>query len=160
MAHLPRPWYRSPALWFLLPGVVFFLWAWGFSMKNRTDLDFEIGGYSVSMQNDGGAAGASWHKGGYLGYRFPATKTFHFEVTPRSPGASADGFPLPSYVVHRLSSPPWHYLKLPYWFLLMIYIGLWQLPWLVRYHRRRRIDRSRAIHPADAVKTADGECTD
>jgi hypothetical protein len=149
MAAAPRPWYRSPAFWFLLPGVVFLVWAWVFSMQRRTNLDIEIGGYSVRGQNDGSAVGMSWHKlHARSALAIPAAKTFHFEVEPRPPRASAEWFPLPSYAVNRISPPPWHYLKFPHWFLLMIYAGLWQLPWLVRYHWRRRIDHAQVIDPA------------
>jgi hypothetical protein len=161
MAIARRLWYRSPALWFLLPGGVFLVWAWVFSMQRRTNLDFEIGSYSVRWQNDGGAASASWHQlHARSALAFPTAKTFHFEVEHRPPWASQEWFPLPSHAVNRISSPPWHYLKFPYWFLLMIYAGLWQLPWLVRYHRRRRIDRPQVIDPAAPGKPAGGGCLD
>lgn len=152
MPDTPRPWYRSPALWFLLPGLVFLLWAWVFSMKRVTNLDFQIGGYSVRLQNDGSTMGASWN---HMTGRVPGSFTprrFHFEVIPRPPWAKTAWFPLPSYVVDRSNSPPWRYLDLSYWLLLLVYIGLWQLPWLGRYHRRRRIDRVQAQAPADATK--------
>jgi hypothetical protein len=158
MAATPRPWYRSPALWFALPGVVFLAWAWVFSMQRVANLDFELGGYSVRFQNDGSAASASWQNtSARRPLTFPSAKGFHFEVEPRPPWASTEWFPLPSYATNRISSTPWHYLELPYWFLLMIYAGLWQLPWLARYHRRRRIDRKQVIGSADAVNP-DGQC--
>jgi len=144
----PRPWYRSPALWFFLPGIMFLLWAWVFSMQRVANLDFEIGGYSVQLQNEGSTAGASWRATpGRTGRRL-----LEFGVLPRPSWAKTNWFPLPSYFVNRISnkSAPWHYLDIPHWFLLMIYVGLWQLPWLARYHRQRRIERSLAgMRPAD-----------
>ena len=142
MATTPRPWYRSPVLWFFLPGLVFILWAWVFSMQRVTNLDFQIGGSSVRLQNDGSTVGASWHETPGPLLSFPSPRQFHFEVIPRPPWAKKAWFPLPSYAVDRTNSPPWHYFDLSYWFLLLIYVALWQLPWLVRYHRRRRIDRA------------------
>lgn len=145
MATAPRPWYRSTALWFFLPGLVFILWAWVFSMQRETNLDFRAGAYSVRLQNDGSTVGASWTQ-----MRGVPSKQFHFEVIPRPPWAKTAWFPLPYYLVDRMFSPSWHYLDVSYWLLLLIYIGLWQLPWLARYHRRRRIDRASAVAPAEA----------
>ena len=153
MAASPRPWYRSPALWFFLPGVVFLVWMWIFSMQRIATLDFEFGGYSVELENDGSAASVTWQKtpSPHL-LTFPSPKTYSFKVGPRGPWATREWFPLPSYLASRPTSPsPWHNLKIPYWFFLMSYAGLWQLPWLVRYHRRRRIDRERVIGSANAV---------
>ena len=150
MATTPRPWHRSPALWFFLPGLLFILWAWVFSMQRETNLDYQIGGYSGRLQNEGSAVSASWHHGRSL--RIGTTRQFHFEVIPRWKWAKKAWFPLPSYVVDRTHSPPWHHLDLSYWLLLLVYTGLWQLPWLVRYHRRRRIDRTLAQAPTDAAK--------
>ena len=158
MATTPRPWYRSPALWFFLPGLVFILWAWVFSMQRETNLDFQIGGYSGRLQNDGSTVGASWHHGPSVGRI--TTKQFHFEVIPRWKWAKTAWFPLPSYVVNRMFSPAWHYISISHWFLLLVYIGLWQLPWLARYHRRRRIDRASALALADPMKAADSSRLD
>jgi hypothetical protein len=153
MAATPRPWYRSPALWFLLPGLVFLVWAWVFSMQRVTNLDFEFGGYSVRLQNEGSTASATWRETPRRHITF--AKTFAFEVVPRWPHASTNWFPLPSYVVNRLYSPAWHNLEIPHWFLLLVYVGLWQLPWLARYHRRRRIERALALVPAAPVTGAE-----
>jgi len=149
MTNTPRPWYRSPALWFFLPGLVFLVWGWVFSMQRVVNLDFEAGGYSVRVQNDRSAIGAGWQE-----TRVPLpssfrSKGFHLKVIPRPSWASTGWFPLPSYAVNRLWSLHFHNLVIPYWLLLLVYAGLWQLPWLARYHRQRRIERSLAMAPAD-----------
>ncbi|WP_264489972.1 hypothetical protein [Luteolibacter arcticus] len=156
MAATPRPWYRSPALWFALPGLIFLLWGWVFSMQRVANLNFEIGGYSGLIQNEGSAAGATWREAP-RSHITPA-RTFDFKLLPRSPRASTEWFPLPYYLSNRTtsSSRPWHQLEIPYWLLVLVYLGVWQLPWLARYHRQRRIARSLAIVPADAMKPADG----
>jgi hypothetical protein len=141
----PRPWYRSPALWFFLPGLVFLVWGWVFSMQRQTNLDFEIWGHSGRLQNDGSTIGANWMERPAPGLAPTPPKEFHFEVIPRPYWASTDWFPLPSYLVTSGYPKPWHYIDIPHWFLLLVYVGLWQLPWLARYHRRRRIERSLAI---------------
>ena len=166
MAATPRPWYRSPALWFALPGLLFLLWAWVFSMQRIANLDFEVGGYAVQLQNEGSTAGASWQNTprrhitpAKTFWHITPAKTFYFEVKPRWPHASTNWFPLPSYVVNRLYSPAWYYsLEIPHWFLVLVYAGLWHLPWLARYHRRRRIERSLA--PADPMKAEEKSCLD
>lgn len=149
MATTPRPWYRSPALWFFLPGLVFLLWAWVFSMQREANMHFQIGGSSIRLHNGGSTVGARWAQTRVRPPGGVTPREFHLEVTPRSPSAKTEWFPLPSYVVNRMFSPPWHYFNLSYWLLLLIYIGLWQLPWLARYHRHQRIDRSLALAPAD-----------
>jgi hypothetical protein len=162
MAATPRPWYRSPALWFALPGLVFLVSAWVFSMQRIAYLDLEIGGYSVELENDGSLVGVSWQTTPSPGLlTFPSPKTLAFNVRSRWPWASKDWFPLPSYLVNEPMSPtPRHNVEIPHWFLLLVYAGLWQLPWLARYHRRRRIDRSLAIAPAQPMKAVDGASLD
>ena len=61
--------------------------------------------------------------------------------TFRTPDPGESWFPLPSYVATNYvgGGPTWHHVKLSYWFLILVYLGLWQLPWLLRYHRRQRI---------------------
>jgi hypothetical protein len=119
-------------------------------MLRTTNLDFEIRSYSVRLQNDGSMLGAGWNKTSPRPLLlFPPAKSFHFEVIPRPPWAKKDWFPLPYYTVNRMFTPLWHHLNLSYWLLLLVYLGLWQLPWLARYHRRRRIDRALAIAPPE-----------
>ena len=119
-------------------------------MLRTTNLDFRVGAYPVRLQNDGSTLSASWVKRHPRALSIPTPRAFHFEVIPRTNRAKPAWFPLPSYVVNRMFSPSWHHLDVSYWLLLLIYIGLWQLPWLARYHRRRRIDRASAVAPADA----------
>ncbi len=139
MVTAPRPWFRSPILWFFLPVLVFLAWAWIHSMFRETNVDFRMAGNSVRLQNDGSTMGASWRE---VPSHHALAKEFRFEVTPRRHRAGADWFPLPSYLANRIGSgPAWHYLDVPHWFLLLVTLGLWQLPWLGRHFRRKRIAR-------------------
>jgi hypothetical protein len=145
MNTTPRPWYRSPVLWFGLPGLVFLLWAWVHSMHRVTNLDLALPGYSVRVQNDGSTLGASWRE---IPSGMPAGREFHFEVLPRPRWATKYWFPLPSYVVNHVDpARPWHYLDFPHWFLLLAGLGLWQLPWLARHFRQKRIARGLPVAP-------------
>ena len=131
-------------------------------MQRRAHLVFEVGGYSLELENDGSLASVSWEKtpSPHL-LTFASAKTFDFYVRPRWPWASKEWFPLPSYLVNEPMSPtPRHNLEIPHWFLLLVYAGLWQLPWLARYHRQRKIAGSLALVPAEPMKATDGASLD
>ena len=155
MIHASRPWHRSPVLWFCVPWLAFLSWAWVHSMFRVTNVDFRIAGNNVRLQNDGATIGASWHE-------VPPTravaKEFHFEVRPRGNRASKNWFPLPSYVVNRVQpARSWHYLDFPHWFLLLVTLALWQLPWLGRHFRRKRIAAGGAETERRREGTAPGD---
>ena len=135
MVPSPHSWYRSPVLWFFIPGVVFILWAWGHSMFHFSTMNFGVRGYSVQLRNGQATAGASWREisPGY------ARSVASFGSSPLDRPARKEWFPLPSYVSGRIGGLSWHTLSIPHWFVLMVLFGLWQLPWLGRYYRRKRI---------------------
>ncbi|MCW1884974.1 hypothetical protein OKA04_09570 [Luteolibacter flavescens] len=136
-----RRWYRSPVFWFALPGLVFLGWVWVHSMHRNTTLDFTTGSHEVRIRNDGSELGINWHPvhAGRSIYFFPARSSRSFKVEPRPAWASRDWFPLPSYLGHPTVARGHHYLDIPYWFVSLVYLGLWQLPWLGRYFRAKRI---------------------
>ncbi|WP_367873967.1 hypothetical protein [Luteolibacter sp. Populi] len=139
---MTRPWYRSPVLWFALPGLVFLCVAWVDSMSNASSLDVATLSHSLSVDHENAHLGISW-------YAAPSVRTVggNWSVK-REPGGGRQEkrwFPLPSYYrndLHRATS--WHHLDIPHWFVILCYLGLWQLPWLWRYHRARRIQRTLA----------------
>jgi hypothetical protein len=139
---MTRPWHRSPVLWFGLPGLIFLLLAWVDSMSNNTTVDATAFGRSVRFWNGNGVIGAS----GYRGHN-PSRSGKHWDLQLHARSRKLDRgeswFPLPSYSPnHAFWASRWHDVKFSYWFLILVYLGLWQLPWLGRYHRRRRIERS------------------
>ncbi len=140
-------WYRSPVLWFGLPGLIFLLFTWVDSMSHVSTLDLTAFGRSVRFRNFNSEFSASW----YSERRVSGSgKNWDIEIHPREAVPGKSWLPLPSYVTSDLSGRrPWHCLDFSYWFLILVYLGLWQLPWLWRYHRRERI-RSRLTEPAQS----------
>jgi hypothetical protein len=137
MVPSPNSWFRSPVLWFFLPGLVFVLWAWIHSMSWYSTMVFEIGGHPVRLENGLATAGVNWQE---MSPSSAGSRFLGIESRPNDAPASKDWFPLPSYFKARSGSgPAWHYFHIPHWFLLLVALGLWQLPWLGRYYRRKRI---------------------
>lgn len=137
------PWHRSPVFWFGLPGLVFLVLVWISSMSSTTHLDATAFGHSVRFRNGESLVSASWYSGRHPGR---GGKDWDLQLHPSEPARVQSWFPLPSYIAtSTFPSHRWHYLNLSYWFLIMIYLGLWQLPWLARYHRRKRIERALTI---------------
>jgi len=139
---MTRPWYRSPVLWFGLPGFVFLCAAWVDSMSNVSSGRVALPAYVLSVTHQDAHLEFSWHA-----ERRPATPAGRWSMERKagSAGQEKQWFPLPSYHrndLHR--SILWHNLKLPHWFVILCYLGLWQLPWLWRYHREERIRRTLA----------------
>lgn len=131
-------WRRSSVLWFGLPCFIFLLIGWIDSMSWDSRLDFRVAGRSFMLQNQGSRIDVSFYGGTPGSMRAPA-----WSVRPtRQQVAGREWFPLPSYLSNdAFSSYRWHSLSFSYWFILLVYLGLWQLPWLWRYHRRQRIRR-------------------
>lgn len=130
-----RAWYRSPVFWFALPGFVFLVWAWIDSMQRTTVVQGSIAGVPVQLDNRSGAMGADWDKP-YLG----KSAKWALEVRPASLRLEGRWFPLPSHISpHNMVNAVGHSVDIPHWLLLLAYTGLWQLPWLGRYYRRKRI---------------------
>jgi hypothetical protein len=137
---MTRPWHRSPVLWFGLPGLIFLVFAWIDSMSYSSGLQADVLGRSRSFSNSGAAVSVSWRsEPGIRG----GGKALKFGRLRRDPWPRQDWFPLPAYVAqNNVGTTISHSLSISYWFIILTYLGLWQLPWLFRYHRRRRIERN------------------
>jgi hypothetical protein len=140
---MSRRWHRSPVLWFGLPGLIFLVLAWIDSMSNISTLDATVFGRSVRFRNSDSVISASW----YSERRSSSSgMAWDLQALPREPERGESWFPLPSYIaLNHVGTSSWHDLNFSYWFLIMIYLGLWQLPWLFRYHRRRRMERALTV---------------
>lgn len=151
---MSRPWHRSPVLWFALPGLLFFIVAWIDSMSHITGLGVTAFGRSVHFRNSDSIISASWYSGRHPG---GSHTNWNIRLDPRTSDPGESWFPLPSYVATNYvgGGPTWHHVKLSYWFLILVYLGLWQLPWLLRYHRRQRIRRSLTAPPPPAQPHSD-----
>jgi hypothetical protein len=135
---MPTAWYRSFVFWFGLPVFVFLVWVWFDSMHRSTVANLMIAGEPLRLDNQGGTMGASWGSP-YL--RKSGNWALEFRTSPRN--LPAPWFPLPSHISpHNLVNAVGHNVKIPHWLLLLGYGGLWQLPWLARYYRRKRIARA------------------
>jgi hypothetical protein len=139
---MPRPFYRSPVLWFALPGLVFLIFGWVDSMSYHSSFQGRVSGRPVNISNGNGTFGISWNP--------DRTSSMVLDLSSKRyasrPGAS--WFPLPSYVAtNYVGTSTWHHLNVSYWFAILAYLGLWQLPWLWRYHRRRKIERTLTAAP-------------
>jgi len=131
-------WYRSLVFWFGLPVIVFLVWAWIDSMHRTTTFDMSIAGKPVQASHWGGHVSVSWDN---PYYRSSGPWELAMKILPPRP--TAQWFPLPSHISpHNLTNAYGHDVAIPHWLILLAYIGLWQLPWLVRYFRRKAITRA------------------
>jgi hypothetical protein len=132
-------WRRSSVLWFGLPFLIFLLIGWIDSMSRDSRLDCRVAGRSIMFQNHASQISISFYE------RSPGvSRAPDWSVRPtRQKIAGREWFPLPSYLSNdAFSSYRWHDLNFSYWFILLVALGLWQLPWLWRYHRREHIRRA------------------
>lgn len=128
-------WHRSPVFWFGLPGLIFLIVAWFDSMLHVSSLDVALRSPPLDISNFNSSINAGWHNAGSTAWKL--------QLDPRLARPGTKWFPLPAYYVSdTIGMSPRHRLQLPHWFLIMNYVALWQLPWLFRYHRRKRIERS------------------
>ena len=129
------PLHRSLTLWFGLLGLLFLVFAWIDSMSHVTSMEIRVPTHTLYLDNGNSTLNASLRDNAGTGH---STTAWHLWLHPRRAEPGREWFPLPSY----LGFPgAWHHFNFPYGFLLAAYLGLWQLPWLWRYHRRRHIDR-------------------
>ena len=136
---MARPWHRSPVLWFGLPGLIFFIVAWVDSMSWDSRLELTAFGRPVTFQNADSAFGCSFYESRRASH---GGKLWDLHSS-REPDQGRSWFPLPSYYSNdAYTGHRWHNVEVSYWFLILAYLGLWQLPWLLRYHRRQLIERS------------------
>jgi hypothetical protein len=138
---MPRPWHRSPVLWFGLPGLIFLIAAWVDSMSWNSRLELSVADRRLSCWNHGSRIGVGFYQNRNL-LLGSSGKTWDLQPS-RDPTKDRSWFPLASY----MSNDGWSYYRshavaVPHWFVILVYLGLWQLPWLFRYHRRRQIGRS------------------
>jgi hypothetical protein len=132
-----RAWYRSPVLWFGLPGFVFLCFAWYDSLSMRSELDLVTPGGEVTLIHHGGKLGISWDEGRAFGR---TGKPWQLVLEPRDAKRSFEWLPLPSYLSGEgYRGSRWHNVGLSHWLVILAYAGLWQLPWLWRYYRRKWI---------------------
>ncbi|WP_035601767.1 hypothetical protein [Haloferula sp. BvORR071] len=130
-------WYRSLVFWFGLPVIVFLVWAWIDSMYRTTLFEMSIAGKPVHLSHWGGHVSVSWAKP-YL----RSSASWELLMRTQAPRPGAQWFPLPSHASpHNLANAYGHDVSIPHWLILLAYAGLWQLPWLVRYFRRKGIAR-------------------
>ena len=136
---MTRPFYRSPVLWFGLPGLMFFFVAWIDSMSHVSHLLATAAGRPVRLYSSGADIGADWRSEPGIGSA-PTTWALKDPHREKNPWPRKEWFPLPAYFAqHSTGATIHHYLTIPYWLIILTYLGLWQLPWLFRYHRTKRI---------------------
>lgn len=132
-------WHRSPVLWFALPGLVFLIFGWVDSMSYHSTVQGRVSGRPVNINNVNAAFGISWN------LNRTSSKVLELSSKRYASRPGASWFPLPSYnATTYVGTNTWHSLNVSYWFAILAYLGLWQLPWLWRYHHRKRIRRSLA----------------
>jgi hypothetical protein len=167
---LIRPWYRSRLFWLGLPGLVFLLWAWGYS--NLTRHEFRIGSerggvaftqgkvFWVHLELDASHSAAfDLSDGDVAIWRCPPEMSF----TPQSIGTGdfLEGSPLYGDDRRRRWFPPlrwealrvnpdtgYRFISLPYWLLTAGFVVVWATAVVMRQRRKARLQKHSAASRA------------
>ncbi len=133
----PRPFYRSRLFWLGLPGLVFLLWAWWFSMGYFSHVDFS-GKYEWGISQSAGNVVAIWNSGG-----MPNWDGVFFDHGQWSV-ESARAWQM-TLNESRETHPAFRYVIVPYYAVVLAYVAVWLLT-LAWWQRRK--SRLMKLHTA------------
>ena len=157
-----RPWYRSRLFWFGVPGLVFLLWGWlAFPMRG-IHLRASLGEYHLRFTDRSRVAVVSWEIYGRGRLMAPGFRADTFRLGPQrtpwgtviseDPEVIRDRDWFPPTIRYDVWEGEYHlgtrripWVRVAYWFLLLIYLAAWGALLAGWQRRKSRLQKAAAV---------------